>query len=267
MNSKKPAEQFADVRTHVPFLARHEGLARAMEGLLCYPKIRRAFAESAEEKNPLAGVVQRLGLKVRLEGLAEKIPATGPVVIVCNHAHGGADALALMAEMIRIRPDFKALANRETTLLEGLGPWVFPVSILDPEKAGENISSLRAMLKHMRQGGALGLFPAGRVAFWQGDRMRDPAWNEQVVKLLQRMDATVVPLWFFGNPPPLINFLSRLSAFVRMALIPTALVKMEGREIVARAGEPFDGSDLKKMGDKAGPWLRRRLETLCEKGN
>ncbi|MFT7302426.1 MAG: putative hemolysin [Akkermansiaceae bacterium] len=267
MSSKKPAAQFADVRTHVPFLAKHEGLARGLEELLCYPEIRRAFMESAAEKDPMVGVARRLGLKYRLEGLAEKIPSTGPVVVVCNHSHGGADAMALMAAMTDLRPDFKALANRETTLLEGLSPFVFPVSILDSEKAGENVSSIRAMLKHVRQGGALGLFPAGRVAYWQGDRMRDPAWNEQVVKLLQRMNATVVPLWFFGNPPPLINLLSRFSSFARMALIPTGLMKMAGREIVARVGEPFDGRDLKEMGEEAGTWLRRHLETLREKGN
>ncbi len=267
MNSKEPAEQFADVRRYVPFLAKHEGVALFLERVLGYPKIRRAFAEAVGDDNPMVGVAKRLELKIRMIGLEEKVPKSGPVVVVCNHSHGGADALALMAAMTKIRPAFKALANRETTLLEGLDPFVFPVSILDSDQAAENVASLRAMFKHVRKGGALGIFPAGRVAWWQGDRMRDPVWSEQVVKLLQRMNATVVPLWFFGNPPPAITFLSRLSGFVRMALIPTGLAKMKGKEIVGRAGDPFESEELKAMGEEAGPWLRRRLELLSDLGN
>ncbi len=255
------------MRKHVPFLAEHESLARVLEGGLGYPTVRRVFEESAGEENVPKVAMQKLGIGVRLEGLAEKIPATGPVVVVSNHAYGGADALGLMSEMLALRPDFMTLANRETALLPGLGPLVFPVSILDPDQAAENTASIRAMLKHVRQGGALGLFPAGRISVWRGGRMRDPEWNEQVVRLLQRMDATVIPLWFFGSPPPSVNFLSRLSAFVRTALIPTSLVKMRGREVVGRAGEPISGKTLKAMGEEAGPWLRRRLESVFNLGN
>ncbi len=267
INSEKPAEQFADVRRHVPFLAKHESLARCLESLLCYPKLRRVFAEAAGEQNLMAEVIRRLGLKTRFIGLEEKVPQKGPVVVVCNHSHGGADATALMGEMARIRPDFKALANRETALLPGLGELIFPVSILQADQAAENVTSIRAMLKHVKQGGALGLFPAGRVAVWRGDRMRDPVWNEQVVKLLQRMDATVIPLWFYGSPPAAVNLLSRLSGFVRTALIPTAIVKMRGQEIVGRAGDVISGRELREMGSDAGPWLRRCIESLDDLGN
>ena len=123
------------------------------------------------------------------------------------------------------------------------------------------------MLRHVRKGGALGVFPAGRVAYWQGDRMVDPPWNEHVIKLLQRMNATIVPLWFYGKPPAEINFLSRLSGFVRTALIPTGLAKMRGREIVARAGDPIDSTQFKEQGNHAGCWLRRKLESLSVSGN
>jgi|TARA_B110000037_G_scaffold205661_1_gene250763 putative hemolysin len=267
MNSNEITEQFADVRTHVPFLAKHEGVARVLEELLCYPKIRKAFADSAQEKNPFAGVVMRLGLKFRMEEFAGKIPETGPVVVVANHGFGGSDALAMMAAMCDLRRDFRILANREVMLLDGMAPATFPVTLLNAGETKENTRSLRAMLKHVRQGGSLGVFPAGKVAYWQGDRMKDPPWNDHVVKLLQRMDATIIPLWFYGSPPPLINFLSRLSPFVRTALIPTGLAKMKGQEIVARAGEPVSGKELRAMGDEAGPWFRRRLESLAELGN
>jgi putative hemolysin len=266
MISKEPAKKFADVRSHLPFLARHEVLAGALEKILRYPEVRQAFVDSAEENNPFMGVAQRLGLKFRIEGLAEKIPATGPVVVVANHGHGGADALALMAAMCDLRPDFKVLANREVTLLPGVEPAIIPVSVLTSGDSRENSASLRAMLKHVRGEGALGVFPAGRVAFWKGDRMTDPPWNDHVIKLLQRMEAAIVPLWFYGNPPSAINFLSRLSSFLRIALIPTGLALMKG-EISARAGEPLSTRALKERGDEAGAWLREKLQSLSDLGN
>ncbi|MGD1979753.1 MAG: 1-acyl-sn-glycerol-3-phosphate acyltransferase [Akkermansiaceae bacterium] len=267
MSSDETAEEFADARKHLPFLARHETAARILEGILCYPFIRRCFAESASDENPFMGVVRLLGLEIRMEGLAQAVPSKGPVVVVANHSHGGADALALMAVMGDLRKDFLAMANREVTLLEGVLGRVIPVSLLESEKRGANPAGLRATIKHVRAGGALGIFPAGRVSFWQGDRMRDPEWNPHVVKLLERMDATVVPLWFFGRPPAAIGILSKLSAFVRTALIPTGLVKMRGGIIRARAGEPFSTKRLREQGDGSGAWLRRRIEMIAEDGN
>lgn len=267
MSSQKPTEKFADVRVHLPFLQKHEWLARGLECILGYEKVRRIFDECAHEENVPAAVVAKMGFHVNLEGLHEKIPKKGPVVVVSNHPFGGADAMALMSEMIKARQDFRALANRETALLPGLGPLVFPVSIMDGGKSGDNIGSIRAMLKHVKDGGSLALFPAGRVAVWSGDRMQDPPWNEQVVKLLQRMDATVIPLWFFGKPPRVLSFLGRMSGFVRTALIPTCLVRMENQEVNGKAGEVFSGKDLKAMGEEAGPWLRKRLESVFESGN
>lgn len=267
MNLDPKPRPFADVRKHLPFFAKHEGLARLLEELLCYPEIRKAFSDSSAEKNPFAGVARRLGLKIRMEGLADVVPESGPLVVVSNHGYGGADALALLAAMCDLRPDFRVLANREVTLLAGVSPHVLPVTLLDPTSARENVASIRATLQHVRNGGALGVFPAGRVAFWKGDRMADPPWNEHVLKLLLRMDATIVPLWFYGKPPAGINVLSRLSKLVRTALIPTGLAKMRGYEIVARAGEPIDGQLLREQGANAGPWLRSKLEILLEIGN
>ena len=267
MKPGKTKEKFADVREHLPFLRRHDGVADVLEWVLRYPKVRKAFADSEGSERPFHEAARRLGLGVRVEGVGVKIPATGPVVVVANHAHGGADALALMVEMHDHRPDFKVLANREVTLLPGVESVVFPVSLFGTGDTSRNSASVRAMLRHVRAGGALGVFPAGRVAIWKGDRMVDPVWNQHVVKLLLRMDATIVPVWFFGNPPASVNLLSQFSTLVRTALIPTGLAMMEGREVTARVGEPIPAKEFQDKGEGAGDWLRAKLESLSDFGN
>jgi len=267
MNSSDPPERFADVRRYVPLLARHEGLARAVERALEYPKIREAFAAAAGMSNPFEEVARILGLAIEIEGFEGSVPKEGPVVFVANHGHGGADALALMAVMSRFRNDVRVLANREVGLLEGLDRYLFPVSLMNETSAHDNISSLRAMLKHLRGGGCLGVFPAGRVAYWSGDRMTDPPWNDHVIKLLQKMKATIVPVWFYGSPPAALNFLSRLSPFLRTALIPTGLAWMRGKTIRARAGQSFPSDLLMAQGEGASEWMRTNLESLGDLGN
>ncbi|MGC6464884.1 MAG: 1-acyl-sn-glycerol-3-phosphate acyltransferase [Akkermansiaceae bacterium] len=267
MEKEGSPEQFADVRRHVGFLERREGLADLLERLLGYPAVRDAFVNGDGEEDLFDAVARRLGLTVEVSGDETVIPRTGPVVYVANHGHGGADALALMGMMCRHRDDVRVLANREVMHLRGVGPYVFPVAVMTESSANENTGSLRGMLKHLRQGGCLGVFPAGRVAYWQGDRMADPPWNNHVVKLLQRLEATIVPVWFHGNPPAAINLLSKLSPFLRTALIPTGLAWMRGRTVSARIGEPFPSGDLRAQGEEGVDWLRARLQSLQEKGN
>ncbi|MDB4537224.1 1-acyl-sn-glycerol-3-phosphate acyltransferase [Akkermansiaceae bacterium] len=261
-------ERYADVRKHLPFLAGREGLADLVERALGITEIRRIFAASAHEENPFAGVARRLNLKIELDGLEGKVPKNGPVVFVANHAFGGADALALTATMRKCRDDMRMLANEEVNLLGGIKEWMIPVSLLqEGSAAGQNTKSLRVMLKHVRDGGCLGVFPAGRVAFWQKGGHREPEWNQHVVKLLQRMEATIVPIWFYGAPSPLNRILSMISPFVRTALITKGLAEMRNSTISGRVGEVFSSKDLKAAGEHGAEWLRRKLETLRESGN
>jgi len=261
-------ERYADVRKHLPFLKERGGLADLVEGFLGISEMRRIFSESAHEENPFLGVARRLNLRIEIEGLIDSIPENGPLVFVANHAFGGADALALNVIMRTHRPDMKMLANEEIIHLDGMKEWMIPVSILqEGSAAGQNTKSLRVMLKHVREGGCLGVFPAGKVAFWQRGEHQEPEWNQHVVRLLQRMDASVVPIWFFGAPSPWIRILSMISPFVRTALITKGLAVMRDSTIRGRVGEVFSSKEIKEAGDDGAVWLRRKLEALRESGN
>lgn len=267
MRLDEDPQRFADVRKFVGILERNEGLADLVETVLRYPYVRRVFEESAKDPNPFEGAARRFGLSIDIVGPIEAIPKRGPVVFVANHGHGGADALALMAMMCQCRQDVRALANRQVAFLEGVSPYVFPVTLMDETSPYENTGSLRAMLKHVASGGCLGVFPAGRVAFWQGDRMDEPPWNNHVVRLLQRMEATIVPVWFHGSPPAAINLVSKLSPFLRAALIPTGLAWMRGKSISARVGTPFSTEILRSKNSRADAWLIEHLRSLRELGS
>jgi len=259
-------KKFADLSHYVPALKKSPSLLATLENFCGITQARRLFNESRHDENPFMGVARRLGMTITFKG--QSIPKEGPVVVVANHAFGGPDALAICAKSIEARREVKILANAELMNLEGTQEWFLPVSLLQEGSAAkENTASLRAMLKHVRSGGCLVVFPGGQVAVWRDGAMRDPLWNDHVVTLMQRMKATIVPVWFYGANPPWMRVISQLSIMAKRALIPRGLWEMRNREIIAEVGESFPSSELAGKGAEGGHWLRTKIERLADRGN
>jgi 1-acyl-sn-glycerol-3-phosphate acyltransferase len=89
----------------------------------------------------------------------EHVPATGPLLIVSNHP-GMVDVMALWVGLA-CRTDLKIIAaDRE---LLRLLPNTCQHLLFVPEHSGARTGLLRAAANHMRRGGALLTFPAGRI--------------------------------------------------------------------------------------------------------
>ena len=58
-------------------------------------------------------VLKELDVRVEVQpNEVEKIPRTGPLVVVANHPFGGIDGLALGSLLTKTRPNFKLLVNQ-----------------------------------------------------------------------------------------------------------------------------------------------------------
>jgi hypothetical protein len=139
--------------------------------------LRGAFAAPSR---PLARVLSRFDRQVGVIGLPEAAaealasfgarwsvegqpPPEGPLLVVANHP-GAYDALALMAAIGR--RDLRILAA-DRTFLRAL-PGLRAHLIFLPDKASEprtlaRVAAVRAAARHLREGGALLHFPAGRI--------------------------------------------------------------------------------------------------------
>src|SRR5689334_23354473 len=83
--------------------------------MLAFPSLNKVheISESAGDRQPfidrkLETLIIRIG--VTLAEL-ERVPRTGPLIVVANHPFGGIDGLALASLVGRVRPDVKVLAN------------------------------------------------------------------------------------------------------------------------------------------------------------
>src|SRR5882672_1495399 len=75
----------------------------------------------------------------------QKIPTSGPVVVVANHPFGAVEGLILGDLLTRVRSDTRILGNQLLQEIPQLRPWVTPVDVLaGAPAAAANVSALRA---------------------------------------------------------------------------------------------------------------------------
>jgi len=160
-----PAHAFSELAARFDRKVAEEGLSAAMRWLL--PRF-----------------VRSLWIKGR-----ENVPQEGPLLVVSNHP-GTVDSVAIAATLPR--PDLKIVATGIPFLKE------LPVTrkhliyaTLDPH---ERMVTLRQSLQHLKQGGALLIFPSGRIdpdpLCLPGAEKALEHWSASVELFLRRLPQT-----------------------------------------------------------------------------
>ena len=147
---------------------------RLARQIATYDKIVGKFGLSAGGEWALERMTRRLKIEGR-----ERVPREGPLLLVSNHP-GLSDAVALFASTPR--PDLRVVAFEWPFLdvLPNTSRYLFTVA----ENPARRLGAVRAAARHLRRGGALLTFPAGRME-------PDPAVVPDAVEALGRWSANV----------------------------------------------------------------------------
>ena len=190
------------------------------------------------------------------------IPATGPVVVVANHPHGLVDGMVLAEMVNRVRSDFRILTRSLLTGIPEVEEFMIPVPFPHEENARElGLEMRNKSMDHLKNGGVIILFPAGKVAMSEGffGPSIEAEWNVFTHKMIQRSGATIVPVHFTGHNSRLFNMANQVSDTLRQGLllyeIKRALFKPQRPYI----GKPIPAEVLKDWeGNPRGflAWLR-----------
>lgn len=213
--------------------------------------------------------VRQMGIRIDTpDAEIARIPATGPVVVVANHPHGLVDGM-IMGELVsRVRGDFKILTRSLLTGIPEIEQFMIPVPFPHEENSRELGLQMRELtMAHLKAGGLVILFPAGKVATsegWFGPAV-EAEWNVFTHKMIARSGAQILPIHFTGQNSRAFQIANQLGDTLRQGLllyeIKRALFKPQRPYI----GTPLSADELKKWdGNPRGflAWLRQHTLDL-----
>ena len=183
-------------------------------------------------------------------GQLDSIPASGGLIVLCNHPYGAADGLVLADLLLQRRPDVLLFANTLLRRVPEIAPLIAPVDVFKP---GASLGGVRAALRHLSAGGTLVLFPAGEVSRvdWRGRRIADPPWAESVALLARRSGAQLLPMRIDGHArwPSLLAGV--LHPRLRTACLPKDLLQQRHSRVRLHLGEPIAAAELARLAPQA----------------
>ncbi len=212
--------------------------------------------------------LQKLGVSFRIaEHARQRIPVTGPCILIANHPFGGIEGLALFELLAQIRPDCKVMANFMLARIPQLQEQLISVNPFGGEPASRiNLAPLRQSLNWLKQGGLLVIFPAGEVSCWQtkGRVVTDPQWSSTLPRLVRLSKAPVLPVFFPGANGPLFQLAGTVHPRLRTALLPRMLLNKRGHVLEIKVGHLLS---VRKLGEfnadqNLNDYLRLRTYSL-----
>lgn len=225
--------------------------------------------------------LKELNVKTDIKsGSLDNIPAEGPIVVVANHPFGIVDGLLLNQLMYERRKDYYILTNQVLLKAERMVPYLIPIDDSGTnESTAINKSSILKSMKHLRKGGAICVFPAGRLARPKGWKapFEDLEWQELTAHFVKNVkDATtgetptIVPIFFEGENSVLFRMAAMLKFFtVTRSLVIHECMNKVGKTIGVHIGEPIKPSEIptEESHLKLAAWMRARTLALPKRSN
>lgn len=218
-------------------------------------------------------VLNEIGVRydIKLNQL-DNIPLEGGFITISNHNFGSIDGMMLSSVVGHIRPDFKILTNYILSKIPALRGSFFAV---DPFAAGRkrSMGGLRDALDHIKNGGCLGLFPAGEVAttkaftirrFELKDTVKDIPWPSNMIKLIKNSGLPVVPIYFDGTNSRMFHLLGMIHPRLRTVKLISEMFNKRGKTIPMRIGKPISAEEIAEYTDleELGGYLRSRVYAM-----
>lgn len=246
-------------------------LASIIMSALRINKVNKLYDKLKDKKGKdfFDAFIREQGLSyVAFEEDLAKIPKTGPFILVSNHPLGAIDGILMIKILSEIRPDFKVMGNFLLEKIEPIQPYVIPVNPFEGERKSIKNSSLgmRNTLKHLQEGGCVGIFPAGEVSNKNNEfnEIRDKAWEKPALKLIKAAKVPVVPMYFHAKNSLLFYNLAKIHPDLQTAMLPAEMLRKRENPIRIRIGKPVSIKvlDEYEKPEELGEYLQNKIYML-----
>ncbi|WP_035040782.1 lysophospholipid acyltransferase family protein [Desulfovibrio sp. X2] len=215
------------------------------------PELNRIYAQVTDADTDifLTELLDELGVSVALSDEDRaRIPVDGPCVVVANHPFGAVEGVILAKILREVRPDAKLMANYMLALIPEMGRIIIQVDPFGSDAStGKNIGPLKDSIRFLRQGGILGVFPAGEVSTLNLKKraITDKQWSPTVGRIIRRTGVPVLPVFFKGSNRALFHLLGLIHPKLRTVMLPREMLKRQNTTIEMRIGHPIPPAQLK----------------------
>ena len=171
-----------------------------------------------------------LSVKLDVHGI-ERLPATGPFLLLANHPTGITDGIAVYDAVKGPRPDMLFYANSDAhRACPGFIDNLIPVEWVAGKRTRERT---RVTLKMTEQAVTFGkpimIFPAGRLARKREGVLTDPEWMPTAISLARKYEIPVVPCHVAGPYAFWFHTFAMISAELRDITLFHELLNKHGK--------------------------------------
>lgn len=213
--------------------------------------LNQYYRELKIEENFYHSTLKKLNIRFEIDSL-ELIPEKGGLVIMANHPFGAVEGVILGAWLSRIRPDFKFIGNGLLQMIQEMKDDVIAVNPFGQKSSiGSNAAGLREAIRWAREGHVLVIFPAGEVSSLQCRHLKveDPKWSKHIGWLVEKTEASVLPLFFKSRNSNLFQGLGLIHPILRTMMLPRELLNKSGQCIQAQAGRLIHHKNYRSFKD------------------
>ncbi len=202
------------------------------------------------------------------EGALDHIPKEGPCVIIANHPHGLSDGIMFGDIALKVRSDVRIVVNEFLEAIDGMRPYTITVDVYGGDHAKRaNMRAMRDLLKWLREGHCVLVFPSGSVSTYskKDKRVIEDPWQTNIISLIRKTQATVVPLHIAGQTSNFFQFVSRIYKPIRGNFLPREITR-DGRtthHITIGSSIPHSMYDSYSTDEDLTDYLRLRTLLLA----
>jgi putative hemolysin len=241
-----------------------------LKRILCQEKINKFLLkhDGLSSVEFSQAVVDEFRVDLTISGL-ENIPKKGGCIAICNHPLGGLDAMALVPQLHKIRPDYKYIVNDILLNINSLKDIFIGVN----KTGSSSRKSLEGVEKLFASDRLIVLFPSGMVSRKINGKVQDLKWHRTFFNKALKYDHPVVPIHISGRLSSFFYGLSKLRMFlgvkvnIEMMYLANELFKQSGQKVHFTIGKPIVVKELPQdlsVEERVG-LIRNDLYKLAEK--
>lgn len=243
-----------------------QGIEKALGLTQLKRKYHEALIQSHSGESFYDTVLNVMNCKYDVSGI-DHIPNDGGVIVVANHPLGGIEGVILGSILGKKRNDFRIMAN---SLLKRIPEFHDTMIFVNPfggdEAVKHNLKGLKEAVHWVREGGILGIFPAGEVSHYQPgiNAIEDSYWNSNIVRIAKMTNATIIPMFIHGHNSTLFQALGLLHPRIRTAMLPHEFLRQTKKTISISIGKPIQKQLIKSFISEADctRYIRHRTYLL-----